>query len=193
VPFIIVVATAFLSRLHRCCHCAVYLYVSVVAMTSITIIAVVFPSLHLSPLLSRCPSPSRHRRLAVVPSIFIVAVVLLSHHPSLSITVAIASPSRCSVAVVAAHHRPLLLIPSLIGCCVVFQCPLSSSHAVMRLSMLLMLAAFAANRRPPPPLPPPPQLPLPPGRHHRHRHHRGRTHRRTLTKKEAAAAPLPAY
>ena len=107
------------------------IYVSVVAMTSITIIAVVFPSLHLSPLLSRCPSPSRHRRLAVVPSIFIVAVVLLSHHPSLSITVAIASPSRCSVAVVAAHHRPLLLIPSLIGCCVVFHCPLSSSHAVM--------------------------------------------------------------
>ena len=127
-----------------------------------------------------CPcSRSRRRRVAVAPSIAV-------HHSC-----------RC-VAVVATHHRPILLIPSLVGCCVVFHHLHSSSHAVMRQSTLSMPAIFAANRRPPlplPPPPPPPQLPLPPGHHHRHRHrhHLGRTHHRGFTKKETAAAPPPAY
>jgi len=55
----------------------------------------------------------------------------------------------------------------LVGCCVVVRRPLSSSHAIMRPSMLLLPAAFAANRRQLQPLPP---LPLPLGRHRLHLH-----------------------
>ncbi len=78
----------------------------------------------------------------------------------------------------------------MVGCCVVVRRTLSSSHAVMRQSMLSLPAAFAANRRP---SPPPPPLSLPPGRHRLHHHHRGQTCRRHLPKKEATAAAPPAY
>ncbi len=57
------------------------------------------------------------------------------------------------------HHQcPPLILPSLVGCCVVFCRPLLSLHAVMQPSMLLLPAALAANCCPPPP---PPPLPLP--------------------------------
>jgi hypothetical protein len=88
------------------------------------------------------------------------------------------------------HHRPTLLLPLLVGCCVVVCHPLSSSHAVMRPSTLLLPATFAANRRP---SPPPPPLPLTPSHHRLHRHHRGQTCHRPLPKKEARAAAPPAY
>ena len=116
--------------------------------------------------LSGCRRCCRH-----APSI--ISITLPLHRPSPSITVAVASPSCHSVAVVAAYHRLLLLIPLLVGCCVVFRCPISSLHAVMQPPTLLMRAACAANCCPPPPPLPPPQLLLPPGRHHRHCHHRG--------------------
>ena len=140
------------------------------------------------------------------PSIAIVAVVLPLHHPSPSITVAIVAaavaPLRCHCCCCHRcpyhrhHHRPLLLIPSLVGRCIVVCRPLLSSHAVMRPLTLLLPAAFADNcLPPPPPLPPlpPPPPPLPLGQNHRHCHNRGQTHHRTLTKKKAAAAPPPAY
>ena len=123
------------------------------------------------------PPPLPPRYIAVV------AVTLQLHHPSPSITVAVASLLRRSAAVVATHHRPLLLIPSLVGCCIVFRRQLLSSHTVMRPLTLTIPAAFPSNCRPPPPPPSPPQVPLPPGRHHR-----GQIHHRTLTKKEASAA-----
>ena len=65
------------------------------------------------------------------------------------------------------HHSPLLLIPLLVGYCVVVRRPLSSSRAVMQLSTLSLPAAFADNCLPLPPPPPPTQLPLPPSCHHR--------------------------
>jgi hypothetical protein len=85
-----------------------------------------------------------------------------------------------------------LLLPSLVGCCVVVRHPLLSLHAVMRLSTVSLQAAFAANRHPlPPPLPLP--LPLLPGRHRLHRRHCGQTPHRPLPKKEATAAAPPTY
>jgi hypothetical protein len=126
-------------------------------------------------------------------SIAVVAVALPLHRPLPSIRVAVALPSHHSVAAVAAYHQLLLLIPLLVGCCVVFRRPLSSSHAVMQPLTLSLPVAFAANCHPPPPPPPTPQLPLPLGRHHRHRHRRGQAYRCTLMKKEAAAEPPPAY
>ncbi len=90
------------------------------------------------------------------------------------------------------EYNESLLLPLLVGCCVVVYRPLSSSRAVMWPSMLLLPAAFAANYHPLPPLPPPP-LPLPLGRHCLHRHNCGQTHRHPLPKEEAIAAAPPAY
>jgi hypothetical protein len=58
--------------------------------------------------------------------------------------------------IIANDHRPLLLIPLLVGCCVVVRRPISSSHAIMRPQMLSLPDAFADNCLPPPPPPPPP-------------------------------------
>jgi hypothetical protein len=58
-----------------------------------------------------------------------------------------------------------------------------SLHAIMRPSMLSLPTNFAANCHPLLLLLPPLQLPLLPGRHHRHCHHRGLTHHRTLQRK----------
>jgi hypothetical protein len=93
------------------------------------------------------------------------------------------------------HHHPILLFPSLVGCCVDVRCPYLSLHTIMQLLTLLLPAAFATNHcslpPPPPPLPPPQQqLPLLPGRHH---HYHGLNRCCSLTKKEAAVPPPTAY
>jgi hypothetical protein len=65
---------------------------------------------------------------------------------------------RCRCCCHCRHHQcPPLILPSLVGCCIVFCHLLLSSHAVMQPSTLL-LPAVAANCHPPPP---PPLLPLP--------------------------------
>jgi hypothetical protein len=120
--------------------------IAVAGMPSIAVVAVVSPLCH--PLSS--PHAFHRRRHRCVA----VALSIAAHRCRCCVAVAPTRRPRhrcCHCCYHRHHHCPLLLIPTLVGCCVVGFRPILSSHAVMQPSTLSLPAAYTNNCLPPPP------------------------------------------